>query len=470
MGLAGGTPKLSTGTATAPGLEITNHEQLVGHGAIDARALALRLARTGLIACDPARAVERLVRWEPPVLTVDGVSYPLGEGRRVVVLGAGKASLAVVTALERELGDRLNGGTVVVRDRVEPLPRTVEVLEASHPLPDARSVTAARALLATANGLGAGDLVLACFTGGSSALSSLPPAGVSTDEKRRLHELLLEAGLPIADINTVRKQVSDFKGGRLARAAFPATVVNLTVSDVAGDPLDAITDPTVQNLSTAADAIEVLRAYGLWEQVPGPVRSHLEQAERACPDLGDVEIQSVLLVTGEAACEAMGLEAARAGASPITLSTGLECEATALGRVLGQIAAESATLGRPFAAPSVILGCGGESTVTLGPGDQFGAGGPNREAVLAAAERVAGTEVACVFLDTDGSDGGGAAAGGIADGETVARAAAAGVDLRRALSAHRSEEALDRLGDAVETGPTNTNVNDLFVITIGRFA
>lgn len=447
---------------------IRNRAALTGHGLGPARELALRVAEAGLRACDPALAVERLVSLDGDDLVVDGHHHRLDPGGRVIVLGSGKASLKIAIAIERILGERLDGGAVVVRDgSAAAHPRRIEVREASHPLPDERSVAAAAALLERAAAAGERDIVIACFTGGSSALSSLPPAGVSAAEKRELHHLLLGAGLPISDVNTVRKQVSAFKGGRLALAAAPARLINLTVSDVAGDALDAITDPSVANGSTPADAIAILRSHGLWERVAASVRDHLTNPRLEVPTLEGVEIHSTLLVTGATACEVMAAEARAAGVEPVVLATGLEEEAEPVGRILARLAFESAELGRPFAPPAVLVGCGGESTVKLDSESSFGDGGPNQEAALAAALGIGGAPVAAVFIDTDGADGGTAVAGAISDGATAARAAAAGIDLREAVARHRSGAAVAALGDAIETGPTHTNVNDLFVLTIG---
>lgn len=448
---------------------IRNIEVLLEHGVIPSRKLALEVAGAGLAACDPVLAVERMVELRGDDLIVDGVAHPIHPDGRIVVLGAGKASLKIAWALERILGDRLDGGTVVVRhdDAAQALQR-IELLEASHPLPDERSVTAARQLLEQAESLGERDLAIACFTGGSSALASLPPTGVSEADKRELHRVLLASGIPISEVNMVRKQVSAFKGGRLALAAGPARLINLTVSDVAGDALDAITDPSVANGSGPEDAIGVLRGHGLWKLVPESIRGHLGDPRLAPPDLTGVQIHSTFLVTGETACEAMALEARAAGAEPVVISTSLEDEAVSIGRILAGLAAETAVRGRPFPCPSVLIGCGGEATVTLGPGDEFGRGGPNTEAALAASSRLEGLPIAAVFLDTDGSDGGSDLAGAIADGSTTERAGASEVDLRRALAEHRSGDAALALGDAIETGPTHTNVNDLFVVAIGE--
>jgi hydroxypyruvate reductase/glycerate 2-kinase len=453
--------------AVAPATAIENAATLAARGDTGLRTAALRIASAGLAACDVAGATAEAVALEGDVLTVRGRAYELDPAGRVLVTGAGKASLAIATELERILAERLDGGAIAIRDAdPEPLER-IDVLGADHPLPTGRSIDAARRLLAIADGAGERDVVIACFTGGSSSLASLPPEGISAAEKRDLHELLLSAGISIVEINTVRKHVSAFKGGRLAAAALPARLVNLSVSDVAGDHIDAITDPTVHDSSRAADAIAILYGHGLWDRVPASIREHLQSSAAESPDLSAAEIQTELLVTGATACGAMAAEAAAAGLEPVVISTTLEGEARQVGRLLANLARHSSDHATPFRAGTAMVGCGGESTVTLAREGSFGDGGPNQEAAIAAALELEGAPVAGVFLDTDGSDGGTVHAGAIVDGVTVERAAAAGIDLRAALLEHRSHVALTALEDAVATGPTGTNVNDLFAIVIG---
>ncbi len=446
---------------------IANSVELAAAGMPELRELTLSVARAGLAACDVARATEESVSLVDGGIAVDGRAYPLEPGARVLVLGSGKATLAIAAALERRLGEQLDAGAVVVRrgeDTIE-LDR-VEVLVADHPLPSERSAAAARRLVELADSVSTGDLVLASFTGGSSALTSLPPAGVTLAEKRRLHELLLGSGAPIVEVNAVRKHVSALKGGRLAARIAPARLVNLTVSDVAGDVLDAITDPTVEDTSTVADAIGILHARGLWEELPASVRAHLGGEAAHSPRL-DSDPHTVLLVTGASACEAMAAAARSAGVAAHVVSTELEGEASVVGRELAELALSCAGGIGPVSAPCVLVGCGGEATVSLGNGG-FGAGGPNQEAAVVAALALAeGAPICACFIDTDGSDGGTAAAGAIVDGQSSRRARDAGIDLAAAVAAHRSGEALAGLGDTVLTGPTQTNVNDLFVLTIG---
>ena len=432
------------------------------------RGVALELASAGIAACHPGRAVERVVSFEGTDLIVDGRSYHLSREAQLVVVGAGKASLAIARALEAALGGRLDGGIVVVpAGQEEPL-TSVEVLVSDHPLPSDRSVTAGERLLARARRAKEQDILLACFSGGSSALACLPPAGVSLAEKRELHRLLIESGMPIAEINTVRKHVSQIKGGRLAAAALPARVVNFTVSDVANDPLDVITDPTVPDTSNSADAIEILEGYGLWPRVAESIRTHLRGYKGESPrNTEEAGIQTVLLANGVVACNAMASLANARNFRPIVLSTSLEGEARELGRVLANLARESSQRGLPFGPPCALIGCGGEGTVACLNSAPTGSGGPNQEAALGAALTLRDQDrVAALFLDTDGADGGTDIAGGLVDGFTASRARDAGVDLRAALFHHSSSETLSAIGDAIVTGPTGTNANDLFVLIV----
>ena len=303
----------------------------------------------------------------------------------MLVVGAGKASLAIAEQLEQILGDRLDSGVIVVRGGEErPLER-IEVLGADHPLPSGRSIAAARRLLELAATAGERDIVIACFTGGSSALASLPPEGVSAAEKHALHELLLSSGIGIVEVNTVRKHVSAFKGGRLAAAALPARLINLTVSDVAGDHIDAITDPSVP---TAPGP----RTRSRSSTDTGSGTRHRRRSASTCrprrpsrPSSTGPRSRRCSWSPASTACDAMAIEAAALGLAPVVVSTTLEGEARQVGKLLANLARQSAAHGAPFAPGSVLVGCGGESTVTLAGEGSFGEGGPNQEAAIAAA-------------------------------------------------------------------------------------
>lgn len=440
---------------------LADSPRLLTGGHVALRRAVLEVAIAGLRAADPAAATRRVVSYDASidVVTVDGRDYPLGRVGRVLVVGAGKASYPIAVALEEILGARLAGGVVAVRDpEAAPLAR-VTIMCADHPLPTERSVQAAQAILACVADAGPDDLVLTCFTGGSSALSSLPPDGVAVEDKRVLHQQLLSSGLAITDINVVRKQVSAVKGGRVALAALPARVVNLTVSDVAGSPLDTITDPTVQDTSDAASARAVLQQAELWNLVPASIRDHLDRSTPT-PQLAK-EPQTVMLADGASTAAAMGQAAAQLGFEPVLADREIEGHADEVGEYLARRAVgEAASHDRPV----MFLGCGGEAVVTVTDDAEFGQGGPNQHAALRAAEVLAGRPSAALFVDTDGSDGGTVYAGALVDGETAQLARKCGVDLAQARADQRSTAVCEQLDLAVRTGHTGTNVNDLFVL------
>jgi glycerate 2-kinase len=453
---------------------IENRGRLTDHGDHELRATVLDLAEAALSALSPSAGLRRSVALvgagKEQGLLAGGRTYDLSAVDRLVVLGAGKASAEVVETLELMLGPRLDGGVVVIPHAAGRPLRHIRTLPGEHPVPGPASVTGARALLAQAGRLGQRDLAICVFTGGSSALASLPPPGVSTADKARLHRLLLSSGMSVVEINTVRKHVSLIKGGRLARAIAPAAILNLTVSDVVGDPLDCITDPTVQDTSTVADALSVLREWELLDRVPDSVRDYLVScAEAESPDLGDTDIYSVLLARGDDGSEAVLQEAEARGFSGVRLGGSLEGEAATAGRVLATLARESRATGSPWPRGTVVVACGGECTVNLGPAADalFGRGGPSQEAAVGAALALDGAPgIVALFADTDGSDGGTAVAGGLVDWSTAGRAREQGLSLRKGLVDHATTALLEACGDAVLTGATLTNANDLVIIGV----
>ena len=449
---------------------IENRARLTDHGDQQLRATVLELAELALAALSPSAGLRRSVALDGDHLVAGGRSYDLSAVDRLVVLGAGKASAEVTTALAEMLGSRLDGGVVVVPRAAEKPMGRLTVLPGEHPVPGPASVTGARALLEQAGRLGVRDLAICVFTGGSSALASLPPPEISAAEKARLHRLMLSSGMSVVEINTVRKHVSLIKGGRLARAIAPARILNLTVSDVVGDPLDCITDPTVQDTSVVADALSVLREWELLDRVPESVRDYLVKGgEGESPDLSDADIHSVLLARGADGTEAVLRAAQSRGFSGVRLGESLEGEAATAGRVLATLARESRVTGSPWPRGTVVVACGGECTVNLGPDADalFGRGGPSQEAAVGAALALDGAAgIVALFADTDGSDGGTAIAGGLVDWSTAGRAREQGLSLRKGLVDHATTALLEACGDAVLTGATLTNANDLVIIGV----
>jgi hydroxypyruvate reductase len=383
---------------------------------------------------------------------------------RTVVVGAGKGAAQLAQALEKAWDGPLEGVVVTRYGYAAPCER-ITVLEAAHPEPDAAGVAAAKRLMAAVEGLGPDDLVIALISGGGSALLPMPAGELTFEDELAVNRALLASGAPISDMNVVRKHVSGIKGGRLAKAAAPARVVSLVVSDIPGDIAALVAaGPTVPDASTPEMARGVVRTYGL--DLPVRVIRHLEGGASAGPAPSDPDFarNEVHII----ASAAVSLEAAQSAArarevDAVILSDAIEGEARDVGRVHAAIAREVALRDRPFYRPVVMLS-GGETTVTVRGN---GKGGRNGEFLLGFALAVDGVEgIHALAADTDGIDGMADNAGGFADGGTAGRIRASGADPRALLAGNDAWTALDRAGDLFVTGPTGTNVNDFRAILV----
>jgi glycerate-2-kinase len=445
-----------------------NRYQVLDHGTRRLRAAALSIVEAGISRGDPARGTHSKVRRDGDLLWVDGCEYDLRKIERIWVVGAGKASMAIASALEDILGDRIEGGVIVTKKHDLRRLRRIQVIVAGHPVPDDDSIRGARRMLEVASAARCGDIVFAPVTGGSSALASLPPEGVSLADLQVLNKLLLHCGEPIEVINVVRRHVCLVKGGRLAQAIQPALAATLTL-DTAPEgmpwPDMCLPDPT-----TFLNAIAVLRDLDLWEQTPPAIRAHLlggvEHPEReTIKDFTGMNARMVFVGDPISVCDAAAVKAAELGFTPMILGAFIKGEAREVAIAMAGIAREILDRGRPAVPPCALIS-GGETTVTIdGPSDR---GGPNQEFALAFAVAMSRRgPYACASLDTDGTDGPTAIAGGLTDDTSVPRAAAAGIDLHEALRRHATSEALERLGDVVVTGHTGTNLQNIRAIVLG---
>jgi glycerate 2-kinase len=382
--------------------------------------------------------------------------------RRVLVLGCGKASAAMAAAAEEALGDRISGGFVVVKDGCAvPVP-SVESTEAGHPVPDARGLAASARLLELARGAGEDDLVLFLVSGGGSALTPAPAPPITLAEKQEVTRLLLAAGATIGELNAVRKHLSRFKGGQLARAAAPASVLTLALSDVIGDPLDVIASgPTAPDPTTFADARDVLARRGLVGRVPASVTARLEAGLRGeieeTPKPGDRlfgRVTNVVIGNNALVADAAVAAASRLGYRPHLATRELQGEAR-------EVARELVARARGLEPPACLIAAG-ETTVTV---KGKGRGGRCQEFALAAALELAPADRMTVLgAGTDGSDGPTDAAGAIVDADSVARGTRAGGDARRAMEDNDAYRFLTASGDLIVSGPTRTNLLDLYLV------
>lgn len=432
------------------------------------RSLLRTLIAAALHAADPRAALHRAVKRNGDRLTVGTKTYRLSRYRRIIAIGAGKASAAMAQALEEVLGDRLDGGLVVVKTGHRLPTKRIEVVEAGHPVPDQAGARATERLDRLVGGMRKNDLFVCLLSGGASSLLPAPASGLTLHDKQTTTSLLLKSGATIQEINAVRKHLSRLKGGRLLQRT-EASVLSLIVSDVVGDDMEAIgSGPTAPDSTTYADAIAVLKNREVWASVPDSVRAALN---RGCaginadtPKPGDPVFRRVhnhVLINNRVAVDAAARAARRAGLRPLVLTTTLTGEAREAAKVFGAVARELVQRARPVRPPCCVI-AGGETTVTVvGPGR----GGRAQEFALAAAVEIAGLRhVWIAAIGTDGTDGPTEMAGAIVTGDTMERARRAGLDPHRVLSENDSYTVLKRLGLHITTGPTNTNVNDLYMV------
>jgi hydroxypyruvate reductase len=383
---------------------------------------------------------------------------------RLVVIGAGKASAAMARAVEDHWHGALTGLVVTRYGYAVPCQR-IEIVEASHPVPDAAGEAAARRMLQLVQGLTPDDLVLCLISGGGSSLLPLPLPGLMLSDKQALNRALLASGASISEMNCVRRHLSGIKGGRLAAACHPAPVVNLLLSDVPGDdPIDIASGPTVPDPTTCADALDILRRYAV--EVPPHVQSLLESGEGESVKPGHARLPATetrFIATPQLALEAAAKVAQCAGLAVHILGDAIEGEARDVAKTMAGIALQVSRRGQPFTAPCVLLS-GGETTVTL---RGKGRGGRNVEFLLALAVALGGEPgVHALAGDTDGVDGQEEIAGALLAPDTLARAWAQGQHPRQSLDNNDGHGFFEALGDSVVTGPTLTNVNDFRAILI----
>jgi len=453
-------------------MKILNREQLLKNSVFDedkkARKHVLDLLEYALSSVDPRMIIKNNVRRSGDLLFIDNLVFKLDKFRRIYVVGAGKASGAMAEALEQIIGDKITEGFVNILKGTSFKTCKILLNEAGHPIPDEAGVEGAKRILQIVSSAKEDDLVICLISGGGSALMPLPAEGISLQEEQKLTRELLKCGAPINEINVVRKHISAIKGGLLAKAAYPATVISLILSDVVGDPLDAIASgPTAPDETTFKDAVSVLEKYNLWEIAPGSIKKRLEDGLEGkvteTPKPNDKifrKVHNIIIGNNQIAATAACKKARNLGFNTLLLSTKIEGEAREVGVVFASIVKEIIASGNPVTKPAAII-LGGETTVTVKGG---GKGGRNQELVLAASLKIHKLKgVVIASIATDGLDGPTDAAGALADGQTLERARKMGLDPKEYLADNDSYNFFSKLGDLIFTGPTGTNVNDITV-------
>jgi len=436
-----------------------------------------RHARTifdaAVAAADPERAVQSCLERRQDTLWVNGAPFDLRAYDRVIVVGAGKGSAAMARAVEKRLGDRISGGLVIVKYGYAVPLSVVAVHEAGHPIPDPAGLAGAQAVVRLLDGCTERDLVVALISGGGSALLPLPAEGISLAEKQELTEKLLRCGATIHELNTVRKHISLTKGGKLARAAYPATVINLMLSDVAGNDPDTIAaGPFVPDRSRFQDAAAILEGYGLMGTVAPSIVAHIrrgiESENRMPAPSGEAfeKVTNVIVADNRMACLAARSKAEELGYAALVLACEMGGNTADAAMVHAAIAKEVLASGHPVCAPACIIS-GGETTVVV---KGHGKGGRNQEFALVSAREISRAPGHIVVLSggTDGTDGPTDAAGGMVDTLSSGRGRDKGLEIGAYLAANDSYHYLKATGDLLMTGPTRTNVMDIHIVLVEK--
>lgn len=440
------------------------------------RNQAKELFRAAVESVDPYKAVRNFVVLEGEKILLgpakgQKMELDLGRFERVLIVGGGKATAPMAKALEDLLGERIGKGLINVKYGFTESLKYVETTEAGHPLPDQNGVEGTRKILELLAEAGEKDLIISLISGGGSALLPQPADKISLEEKQALTKRLLECGASIDEINTIRKHISSSKGGQMARFAYPATTVNLMLSDVVGDKMDVIASgPFVFDRSTFLDALAIVRKYNL-KDIPDSIMSYLEQGAKGrveeTPKEGDPifeKVHNYVVGSNMQALEAAEAKARKMGYKTLILSSMVEGETRDVAKMHTAIVKEALKTGNPLSPPACIIS-GGETTVTIRGN---GLGGRNQEFCLSAAIDLAGIAPRVVILSggTDGNDGPTPAAGAIVDPLTVSRGTEEGISALEYLMNNDSYHYFEKTGELLITGPTNTNVMDVRILLI----
>jgi len=432
---------------------------------------AVSIFKAGVIGVDIQELIHKKIKLNDNNLIIDKINYDLRQFEKIVIIGGGKASSTMAASIEQILSEKINKGIVITSYGSVLHNRKVIIKEAAHPIPDENGIKWTNELLAIVNECDEKTLVICLISGGASSLLCSPVSGVSLNDIQKLNKDLIDCGATIAEINTIRKHLSKIKGGQLVKAAIPATLVSLILSDVVGDSLDVIASgSTAPDPTSYEDAIKILKDFSLIDKVPSPILKHLRNGAKGdisdTPKPGDLiftHVQNVLIGTNIDAMISAEIEAKKLGYNTLILSPMIVGETRTVAKVHTAIAKSIQKYSLPISKPACFLS-GGETTVKV-KGE--GKGGRNQEFVLTAAIELENEKKIIVLsAGTDGIDGPTDAAGAICDGETVFRGEDKGMKSNDYLINNNSYEFFNKLDDLIMTGPTNTNVMDLRVILV----
>lgn len=448
---------------------IINRKDLTNHGHRTGRSTLLDIFEATLEQLHPENLISNRFERKNNTITIDNECYNLSEIDNVYIVGAGKGSANVAAAIRRRIGEHLTGGIIIEKHGQSMHIDDISVFTAGHPIPDETGLQVSRDLVQLAHTAGENDLIIVCITGGASSQLIAPSSNISVNELASLTETMLNNPLPINEINTVRRHVSDIKGGKLCNIIHPAKAISVvTIDEPAGDPWG----PTIPDETTYNDAIDVLRKRSIYSEAPESVRSHLidgtEGDIQDTPDENDIldeDHQILSLADARKLCDVAINEVRNRGFNGMVLSSTLRGQSRAAGKILASIAHEISDHNRPIGTPCIVVS-GGETTVDVS--NNPGRGGPNQELALQFGLEISKQDdIVFLSIGTDGTDGPTEIAGGLVDTTTVKRANDSDMNVFSHLTVNNVSPVLEETNDAVMTESTCTNIMDLRLIYIG---
>lgn len=426
--------------------------------------------KEALQAADPYKCVKEKFKLKGNIISVEDEHYDLGNFANVYLIAFGKASVDMVSAISDSLGEHITDGIIVSNHNNPPKFKLLKYMKSSHPIPDEKSVKAAKEVVQLLEKTGDKDLVIFLISGGGSSMLALPAPGLSLHDKRNVTEILLRSGVDTNGLNTIRKHISQIKGGGLLKKALPSRVITLVLSDVVGDKIDAIASgPTVPDESTFEECWKVIDALRLENRIPPQVVLHLERGNLGeipdtlkLKDVNNKKVQTVIVGNNLKCLMSAKNYAKKLGYHTLLLSSQINGEAREVAKAISSIAFEIERYNIPVPKPACLI-FGGETTVTV---KGTGKGGRNTETALSFAMEIMNHKIAGLFCGTDGVDGPTDAAGAVCDGKTRLRSRKMDVSAREYLTNNDSYGYFEQLGDLIKIGPTGTNVMDLGIVLI----
>lgn len=451
-----------------PAILIKNKDDLLSKSFIEARKIALHIIEATIEKINYYKIIKRAVSLNGDLFKINDFEFNLNDFKNIYLVGGGKNVSFMTLALEEIFGDRIREGIVVEKKGCRLRTKKIPLIEGGHPIPDQDSINAAKEIIQLAKKAKEDDLFIMCVSGGWTALASLPPHGITFKDFCKVYDLLLKSGMTIKQMNIVRNHLSRLGKGKLPLLTKSTVLGLIAVDEIEGLPWG----PTVPANSSFSDSIDILKKYDMFKKLPASIKLYFEKesatqiSEKKTCDNRYLRVHNFIIANNKTMCKIAQEEGTKLGINTYILSTTIEGEAKHVGTAIASIAKEISNYGRPFKPPCILI-LGGETTVTIA--EKAGEGGRNQELALSAALKISkDKKILLSSIGTDGTDGPTNIAGALVDGMTLKRAKKKKIDVINELNEHNSSFVFRKLGDAIFTYDTGTNLMDLLIVYIAK--